>query len=313
MKVLFTAWNQADDSMPLSRQRGLDLAPYLERHNCEFFSVNYRVEMMKFLPTVDVLIVHEWSNIEITEYELSMASNLKLIIVVGPTHANVDFECCRQLGITLAKVPYTSRYCFSEAQLLHILQGLQMQDQVLQGRRVALIGAGYTAAELIKKLKAFDVKIEYFDQHQWEPEEEQEFNMTWHPTVELTVRDCDIVVSNCPLDYGGILVTNGLFNSDTLNTFKPGAMLLIGSPKKTYVQEDVSAAVISGQISYFAGSDELRLPSLDYQTDMIGHAQSILDSWFDHGEIGAEWLLVHNKKYVCVPGCDCFNLAGWHA
>lgn len=313
MKVLFNAWAQADTSWPLSQARGLDLAAFLADRNCEFNSVNLRAQMMKFLPEADILITHEWSPIEITGYELAAALNLKLIVVVGPTHANIDFERCRELGISLAKIPYTSRYSYSEMQLMHILRGLKMQNQDLAGRRVALIGAGYTATELIKKLKPFDVKIEYFDQHQWEPEEEQQYNMTWHPTVELTAKDCDVVVSNCPLDYGGILTTNGLFNSETIKSFKPGAILLVASPRKTYVAEDMALAQSSGQLSYFVGSDELRIPTVNYQNDMIGHAQSMLASWIDIGEICQEWLLVHNKKYVCVPGCDCFNLAGWHA
>lgn len=265
------------------------------------------------LESANIAVTTSWHSARLTEEVLHKATDLKLIIVAGPCHKHIDVETVLERQITMVKMPYTSVRHYSEIQLLHILRALNLQKQSLVGKTIGLIGAGYTAANLVKMLQPFDVQIRYFDQHQWEPEEEEQYHMQWFPTVEMTVENCDIVVSNCPLEYGGILVTENLFSQGLIGKMKSGVILLVSSHPDTINKHDVNKALDSEHISMFIGPDTLNQPTKNYQTELANHTKSILDRWFAQEELPQAWILTEKGQRVLVPGCACFNLAGWHA
>ena len=64
----------------------------------------------------------------------------------------------------------------------------------LEGMNVGTVAAGRIGLDALKKLKAFDVNLHYFDKHRLPTEVEEEVGLTYHESVESlvsTMRSCN--------------------------------------------------------------------------------------------------------------------------
>lgn len=312
MKVLFNTIKDGEMSGALTGHCQW-LERFLVPYNCKFVVTDWAEIFYQHLPTADIVITQGFTGAPISDQQFQSAENLQLVVVAGPYHHHVEHNVLLERSITMAKIPNTSAVTNGEQQLLAILQTVRKFGDDLQGKTVGVIGAGVVGRRLVELLQPFGVSIRYFDQHQWEPSEEQQYNMTWFPTVEMTVEDCDIVVSNCPLEYEGILNTANLFTEPLISQMKPGAILLVSSPEPTIDRQAVNKALDRGHLAYFAGPNILNRANRTYQLEISAHIKSILEHWFGKIAMPDAWLLTHQGQRGLQPGCDCFNLAGWHA
>jgi phosphoglycerate dehydrogenase-like enzyme len=313
MKVLYDALGSAVPNDPLSKNSSAELRAYFNNKNVECQVVDNAVDFRAALSDVTVIITQAWTGTFIDQAVLDAASKLELIIVAGPAQHHIDADAVRDNNVTLAKIAYTSQNSYAEQQLYYILKITREQRLDLKHQRIGLIGLGKVATRLVELLKPFGMKINYYDPHQWEPSEEAEYNLTWFHSAEKVVEDCDIVVSNCPLEINGIYDggTQNLFDKQLLAQMKFGATLLLASPKQTYNLQDVMVARDAGVIKCVT-TDELTWPNLTYQAEILQHIELIFDQWLKDKSLPLEWLLIDKGLFTTPPDCECFALGGWH-
>jgi hypothetical protein len=82
--------------------------------------------------------------------------------------------------------------------------------------------AGRIGLAVLKRLKPFDVKLHYFDQHRLPENVEKELGLTFHPSVEDMIKVCDVITINAPLHPG----TLDLFNDELIAKMKRGPYLV---------------------------------------------------------------------------------------
>lgn len=313
MKVLYNALGSAANNDPLSKHASAELCAYFNDKNAECIVVDNPRDFAANTANATVIITQAWTGTFIDQAVLDSASKLELIIVAGAEQTNIDADAVRDHKVTMAKVPYTSQHSYAEQQLYYILKIAREQRRDLKHQRIGLIGLGKVAARLVELLKPFGMKINYFDPHQWEPSEEAEYNLTWFPDAAKVVKDCDVVVSNCPLEITGLLEggTKNLFDQQLLAQMKPGASLLLASNPQTYNLQDVMVARDAGVIKCVT-TDELTWPNLTYQAEILEHVKMIFDQWLKDKSLPPEWLLIDKGLFTSPPDCECFALGGWH-
>ena len=92
----------------------------------------------------------------------------------------------------------------------------------LEGMKVGTVAAGRIGLDALRKLKAFDVELHYFDRHRLSAEVEAELNLVHHESVESLVSVCDVVTINCPLHPE----TENLFDAELISKMKKGAYIV---------------------------------------------------------------------------------------
>ena len=118
----------------------------------------------------------------------------------------------------------------------------------LEGMKVGTV-AGRIGLDALRKLKAFDVELHYFDRHRLSAEVEAELNLVHHESVESLVSVCDVVTINCPLHPE----TENLFDAELISKMKKGAYIVNTARGKICDRQAIVDALESGQLSGYAG------------------------------------------------------------
>ena len=124
-------------------------------------------------------------------------------------------------------------------------QGVQTAE--LRGRTVGIIGMGSIARRLVQLLQPFGVHILYANRTQRTGEYEQEYGLCFVNLEELLQRS-DIVTIHCALTEE----TRNLFNAETLQKMKPGAILVNTARGGIADPDALAAALREGRLSYAA-------------------------------------------------------------
>lgn len=289
--------------------------------NCQF---------EKELPDADIVISQPFWPAYLTEERFSKAKKLKLAITAGIGSDHVDLQAAIKHGVTVAEVSYSNSISVSEHVVMMILSlvrnyipsyqwvvrgGWNIADCVersydLEGMDVGTVAAGRIGLAVLKRLKAFDVKLHYTDRHQLSAEIEKELNLTFHPDVESMVKVCDVVTINCPLHPE----TEHMFDDKLIAKMKPGAYLVNTARGKICDREAVARALESGQLAGYAGDVWFPQPapqdhpwrtmpyhgmtphvsgtSLSAQARYAAGTREILECWFEGKPIREEYLIV---------------------
>jgi formate dehydrogenase len=179
---------------------------------------------------------------------------------------------------------------------------------------VGTVAAGRIGTAVLRRLKPFDVKLHYFDQHRLPESVEKELGLTYHPSAEDMVKDCDVVTVNCPLHPG----TLGLFNDELIGKMKRGAYLVNTARGLICDRDAVVRALESGQLAGYAGDVWFPQPapkdhpwrtmphhgmtphvsgtSLSAQTRYAAGTRETLECWFEGRPIRDEYLIVDGGK-----------------
>ena len=191
------------------------------------------------LPDADIVISQPFWPAYLTAERIEKAKKLKLAITAGIGSDHVNLEAAIKHGVTVAEVTYSNSISVSEHVVMMILSlvrnylpsyewvlkgGWNIADCVersydLEGMHVGTVAAGRIGLAVLKRLKPFDVKLHYFDQHRLAENVEKELGLTYHTSVEDMVKVCDVVTINAPLHPG----TLDLFNDELIGKMKRGA------------------------------------------------------------------------------------------
>jgi formate dehydrogenase len=184
----------------------------------------------------------------------------------------------------------------------------------LEGMHVGTVAAGRIGSAVLKRLKAFDVKLHYTDRHRLPKNVEQELDVTYHPTLESLVQICNVVTINCPLHPE----TEHLFNDALIAKMKRGAYLVNTARGKICDRDAVVRALESGQLAGYAGDVWFPQPApkdhpwrtmpyhgmtphvsgttLSAQARYAAGVREILECWFSGRPIRDEYLIVKGGR-----------------
>jgi formate dehydrogenase len=286
------------------------------------------------LPDADIVISQPFWPAYLTPERIEKAKKLKLAITAGIGSDHVNLEAAIKHGVTVAEVTYSNSISVSEHVLMMILSlvrnylpsyewvlkgGWNIADCVersydLEGMHVGTVAAGRIGLAVLKRLKPFDVKLHYFDQHRLPENVEKELGLTHHGSVEDMVKVCDVVTINAPLHPG----TLDLFNDALIGKMKRGAYLVNTARGLICNREAVVRALESGQLAGYAGDVWYPQPapkdhpwrtmphhgmtphisgtSLSAQTRYSAGTREILECFFEKRPIRDEYLIVDGGK-----------------
>ena len=288
----------------------------------------------KELVDAEIVISQPFWPAYLTAERIARAPKLKLAITAGIGSDHVDLQAAIEHGITVTEVTYSNSISVSEHVVMMILSlvrnyipsyqwvvknGWNIADCVsrsydLEAMDVGTVGAGRIGLAVLKRLKPFDVKLRYTDQHRLPANVEQELNLTYHPTVAALVGACDVVTINCPLHPQ----TENMFNDALIAKMKPGAYLVNTARGKICDRDAIARALQSGQLAGYAGDVWFPQPapkdhpwrtmphhgmtphvsgtSLSAQARYAAGTREILECWFSGRPSRDEYLIVKGGK-----------------
>lgn len=334
----------------------LGLRKYLESHGHKLIVTsdkdgpNSRLE--KELPDTDIIISQPFWPAYLTEERFNKAKKLKLAITAGIGSDHVDLQSAIRHGVTVAEVSYSNSISVSEHVVMMILSlvrnyipsyqwvvkgGWNIADCVersydLEGMHVGTVAAGRIGLAVLRRLKAFDVKLHYTDRHRLPVEIEKELNVTFHPDVESMVKVCDVVTINCPLHPE----TEHMFDDKLIAKMKRGAYIVNTARGKICDRDAVARALESGQLAGYAGDVWFPQPapqdhpwrsmpyhgmtphvsgtSLSAQARYAAGTREILECWFESRPIREEYLIVDGGQ-LAGAGAHSYSMGnatkGW--
>jgi len=284
----------------------------------------------KELPDASIVISQPFWPAYLTEERFKKAKKLELAITAGIGSDHVDLEAAMRHGVTVAEVSYSNSISVSEHVVMMILSlvrnyipsyqwvvkgGWNIADCVersydLEGMNVGTVAAGRIGLAVLRRLKAFDVKLHYTDRYRLSPDVEKELNLTFHPNVESMVKVCDVVTINCPLHPE----TEQMFDDRLIVKMKRGAYLINTARGKICDKDAIARALENGHLAGYAGDVWFPQPapqdhpwrtmphhgmtphisgtSLSAQARYAAGTREILECWFGLRPIREEYLIV---------------------
>lgn len=249
----------------------LGLSKFLEGHNFVVTSSKDGPDSVfeKELPDADVVISQPFWPAYMNAERFEKAKKLKLCITAGIGSDHVDLDAACRHGVTVAEVTYCNSISVAEHVVMSILNlvrnfveshhiaiagGWHIADCVrkaydVEGMDVGTVGAGRIGLAVLRRMKPFDTKLHYFDQHRLPESVEKELDLTYHDSVESLVKICDVVTINCPLHPK----TEHLFNKELIYSMKRGSYLVNTARGKICDAAAVAEACESGQLAGYAG------------------------------------------------------------
>jgi formate dehydrogenase len=299
------------------------------------------------LPDAEVVISQPFWPAYLTAERIANAKKLKLAVTAGIGSDHVDLQAAIKHGVTVAEVTYSNSISVSEHVVMMILSlvrnyipsykwvidgGWNIADCVsrsydLEAMEVGTFAAGRIGLAVLRRLKAFDVKLHYTDRYRLPENIEKELSVTYHPNVESLVRVCDVVTINAPLHPE----TEHLFNDALIGKMKRGAYLVNTARGKICDRNAVVRALESGQLAGYAGDVWFPQPapkdhpwrtmphhgmtphtsgtSLSAQARYAAGTREILECWFEGRPIRDEYLIVDGGK-LAGTGAHSYSVGG---
>lgn len=306
----------------------------------------------KELSDANIVISQPFWPAYLTEERFRKAKKLELAITAGIGSDHIDLEAAMRHGVTVAEVSYSNSISVSEHVVMMILSlvrnyipsyqwvvkgGWNIADCVersydLEGMNVGTVAAGRIGLAVLRRLKAFDVKLHYTDRHRLSPDIEKELNLTFHSNVESMVKVCDVVTINCPLHPE----TERMFDDKLIAKMKRGVYLINTARGKICDRDAVARALKNGHLAGYAGDVWFPQPapqdhpwrtmphhgmtphvsgtSLSAQARYAAGTREILECWFEDRSIREEYLVV-DSGHLAGAGAHSYSAgnatSGW--
>jgi glyoxylate reductase len=126
--------------------------------------------------------------------DVDAATRRGLPVTVVPhviTKTTCDLTCALVLGLSWRLVEADR---FVREGRFHQEQSTTFLTHELAGKVVGMIGLGDIGAEIVTRLKAFEMEVIYTKRHRLPLEREQELGVTWEPERDELLRSADFVV-----------------------------------------------------------------------------------------------------------------------
>src|SRR6516225_1629211 len=205
----------------------------------------------------------------LTAERIRKSPKLKLAVTAGIGSDHVDLQAAIEHGITVAEVTFCNSISVAEHVVMMILAlvrnyipsyewvlkgGWNIADCVersydVEGMQIGTVAAGRIGLAVLRRLKPFEVKLHYSEQHRLPEGVEKELGLTYHDTVESMAKVCDVITINAPLHP----TTEGLFNDDLISKMKRGAYIVNTARGKICDRDAIVRALESGQRAGYAG------------------------------------------------------------
>jgi formate dehydrogenase len=292
----------------------------------------------KQLADAEIVISQPFWPAYLTAERIARAPKLKLAVTAGIGSDHVDLQAAMRHGITVAEVTYCNSISVAEHAVMQILalvrnylpsykwiveRGWNIADCVeraydLEGMHVGTVAAGRIGLAVLKRLKPFDVKLHYTDKHRLPEAVETELALTYHPSVESLVGDCDVISIHCPLHPE----TEHMFNDALLSKMKHGSYIVNTARGRICDRDAIVRALESGQLAGYAGDVWFPQPpppdhpwrtmphhgmtphvsgtTLSAQARYAAGVREILECWFANQPIRAEYLIVAGGRLAGV-------------
>jgi formate dehydrogenase len=288
----------------------------------------------KELVDAEIVISQPFWPAYLTADRIAKAKNLKMSITAGIGSDHVDLQAAMDRNITVAEVTYCNSISVSEHAVMMILalvrnyiesygwvikKGWNIADCVersydVEGMDVGVFGAGRIGSAVLRRMKPFDVKLHYYDQHPLSPEIEKELNVKRHPSVESLFSSCDVISIHTPLHPK----TEHIVNAALLSKMRRGSYIVNTARGKICERDDIVRALESGQLAGYAGDVWFPQPapkdhpwrtmphhgmtphtsgtSLSAQARYAAGTREILECYFEGRPIRTEYLIVDKGK-----------------
>ena len=316
----------------------LGLRKFLENNGHEFIVTNSKdgdgCEADKHIVDADIVISQPFFPYYLTKERIENAKNLKMAITAGIGSDHVDLQAAIENNVDVVEVTFCNSRSVAEHIVMMILSmvrdyhnqhnivnqgGWNIADAVkrsydVEGLNIGTVAAGRIGLDALRKLKAFDVHLHYFDRHRLPSDVEKELNLKFHETIESLVGVCDVVTINCPLHPE----TENLFDKELISKMKKGAYIINTARGKICNREAIVEALQSGHLSGYAGDVWFPQPapndhvwrsmpnhgmtphtsgtSLSAQARYADGVREILECFFDKTPIRDQYLIVKDGK-----------------
>ena len=250
-------------------ENALGLTDFLRSQGHEFVVLTDKeAELDKHLPTTDILITTPFWPAYVTKERISKASRLQVVLTAGIGSDHIDLAAAAARKITVAEITGSNVVSVAEQVVMHILalvrNYIPAYKQVLDGRWdiaeiaakahdledkvVGIIGVGRIGQRVCERLKAFDVKMIYYDYHRLSTVEEFALGARY-ANLDQLVEQSDIITINTPLTPE----TDGMFNRDLLFRMKKGAYLINTARGRIVDTLSLVEALEKGHLAGYAG------------------------------------------------------------
>ncbi len=213
------------------------------------------------LAEADVLID---TTFKVTREIIDAAPNLKLIQRTGIGVDMVDVAYAKEKGIPISVCRGFNSVSVAELAVLDMLalyRRITFMDErtkkgewhtwthrhesyELTGKTVGVVGAGMIGRNVIKRVRAFDAKVLYFDVYRLPEETEKELGITFCEMDRL-IRESDVITLHLPL----LPSTRGMIGKAELAAMKNTA-ILVNTARDVLIDLDALAdALLAGEIT----------------------------------------------------------------
>lgn len=252
-----------------SAENALGLIDYLKEKEHDFVVLTDKeADLDIHLPTTDILITTPFWPAYVTKERISKAPNLKLILTAGVGSDHIDLAAAAEHKITVAEITGSNVVSVAEQVVMHILalvrNYISAYKQVIEGRWdiaeiaskahdledkvVGILGMGRIGQRVCERLKAFDVKMLYYDQFPLRTAEEFVLGVRYAPRDQI-IEQSDVITINTPLTPE----TDGMFNRDLIFNMKKGSYLVNTARGKIVDTHALVEALEKGHLAGYAG------------------------------------------------------------
>ncbi len=222
-------------------------------------------ELVKHVGDLDAIIVR--SATKVRKEIIDAAPNLKVIGRAGIGLDNIDVEYAREKGIKVLNTPGATSISVAELTIglmLAVMRKIAYADREtrkgnwpkkkckgveMYGKTLGVIGLGRIGREVVKRARAFGVKVIYYDVYRPPVEVEKELGVEFKPLEEV-LSTADIITLHLPLTPE----TNHLINREAIEKMKDGS-IIINAARGGIVDEDALYEALKSGKLYGAALD----------------------------------------------------------
>ena len=254
-----------------------------------------QVELIEYIKNADAAIVGlETINKDV----LNKCKNLKIIAKYGVGLNNIDLENCRERNVAVGWTGGVNKLSVAEMTLGFMLMSTrnlyatsnELKNNIwnksggfqLSGKKVGIIGLGYTGKELVRLLKPFGCKIlvnDIINQDKYYKE-----NNLKETSKEQIFKTSDIVTIHTPYNH----TTNNMINIEVLKSMRNSAYIINTSRGGIVNEADLKHAlqnniILGAAIDVYleeppTDQEFLKLPNLICTPHIGGNAKEAVEA-----------------------------------
>lgn len=258
----------------------LSLEPLKEFGEVVIYELTAYDEIAERVKDADVIICNKTL---LNAETLSLAKNLKLILLWATGYNNIDLDYCNSKGITVCNAGSYSTNAVAQhtfALILELINKVGSYNKFVQqgswqksdtfspfvyklnelaGKTLGIYGYGNIGKAVAKIAKAFDINVIAYSRSKRSDE------FASYADFDTLLKESDIVSVHCPLNEQSKYV----FNKETFAKMKKGSYFINTARGAVMVEDDLRDALFSNHLAG-AGIDVLEIEPMPQDCKIIG-------------------------------------------